>query len=71
MYTDTSHNSPATVYGNVYRAMLVVALKLQAYVQQWGIEPRRKVAFLYSTLKLADSSSSADRARDKQRSSSR
>ncbi|GJN91088.1 hypothetical protein Rhopal_004105-T1 [Rhodotorula paludigena] len=50
MYTDTSHNSPATVYGNVYRAMLVVALKLQAYVQQWGIEPLRKVAFLYKVI---------------------
>ncbi|GAA5844734.1 hypothetical protein JCM9279_002901 [Rhodotorula babjevae] len=47
LYTDTSHNSLATAYSNVYRAMLVVALKFRAYVHEWGIEPRRKVAFLF------------------------
>lgn len=48
MYTDTSHNSLATVYTNIYRSMLVVALKFQAYVQEWGTDPRRKTGFLYS-----------------------
>jgi len=48
MYTDTSHNSLATAYSNVYRAMLVVALKFEAYLHQWGMDPRRKVGFLYS-----------------------
>lgn len=50
MYTDTSHNSLSTVYINIYRSMLVVALKFQAYVQEWGTDPRRKTGFLYSAL---------------------
>ncbi|BGP08731.1 Telomerase reverse transcriptase [Rhodotorula toruloides] len=50
MYTDTSHNSLATVYTNIYRSMLVVALKFQAYVQEWGTDPRRKTGFLYKVI---------------------
>ncbi|BGP25246.1 Telomerase reverse transcriptase [Rhodotorula toruloides] len=50
MYTDTSHNSPSTVYTNIYRSMLVVALKFQAYVQGWGMDPRRKTGFLYKVI---------------------
>ncbi|GAA6058467.1 hypothetical protein JCM3770_002740 [Rhodotorula araucariae] len=50
LYIDTTHNAPATVYSNVYRAMLVVALKFQAYVQEWGIDPRRKVGFLHKAI---------------------
>ncbi|KAK4334926.1 Telomerase reverse transcriptase [Rhodotorula toruloides] len=50
MYTDTSHNSLSTVYINIYRSMLVVALKFQAYVQEWGTDPRRKTGFLYKII---------------------
>ncbi|BGP56240.1 hypothetical protein JCM8202_005757 [Rhodotorula sphaerocarpa] len=50
MYLDTAHNTPATAYGNVYRGLLVVALKFQAYVQEWGVDPRKKSAFLYNIL---------------------
>ncbi|BGP32724.1 Telomerase reverse transcriptase [Rhodotorula toruloides] len=50
MYTDTSHNSLSTVYTNIYRSMLVVALKFQAYVQEWGTDPRRKTGFLYKVI---------------------
>lgn len=48
MYVDTAHNSPSTAYANVYRGLLVVALKFQAYVQEWGVDARRKSSFLYS-----------------------
>ena len=48
MYVDTAHNSPSTAYANVYRGLLVVALKFQAYVQEWGVDARRKSNFLYS-----------------------
>ncbi|BGP48846.1 Telomerase reverse transcriptase [Rhodotorula kratochvilovae] len=51
LYTDTTHNSLATVYSNIYRAMLVVALKFQAYVQEWGVDPRRKIGFLYKVIR--------------------
>ncbi|GAA6017946.1 hypothetical protein JCM10207_002715 [Rhodosporidiobolus poonsookiae] len=50
MYSDTSYNSSATAFINAYRSMLVVALKFQAYVQEWGIDPRRKSAFLLKAL---------------------
>lgn len=52
MYVDTAHNSLATAYGNLYRSLLVVALKFQAYVQEWGIDARRKSAFLYGAIVL-------------------
>lgn len=52
MYVDTAHNSPATAYANVYRALLVVALKFQAYVQEWGVNARRKSGFLYSEYRV-------------------
>ncbi|KAG0659712.1 hypothetical protein C6P46_005071 [Rhodotorula mucilaginosa] len=50
MYVDTAHNSPSTAYANVYRGLLVVALKFQAYVQEWGIDARRKSSFLYNNV---------------------
>ncbi|GAA5971226.1 hypothetical protein JCM11641_004195 [Rhodosporidiobolus odoratus] len=50
LYSDTSYNSPSTAYGNVYRAMLVVALKFQAYAQEWGLDPRQKADFLLKTI---------------------
>lgn len=58
MYLDTAHNTPATAYGNVYRGLLVVALKFQAYVQEWGVDPRKKSAFLYSTCSASPGSGS-------------
>ncbi|GAA5826431.1 hypothetical protein JCM11251_002363 [Rhodosporidiobolus azoricus] len=50
LYSDTSYNSPTTAYTNVYRGMLVVALKFQAYVGEWGVDSRRKSAFLYAAV---------------------
>ncbi|GAA5851509.1 hypothetical protein JCM8547_001116 [Rhodosporidiobolus lusitaniae] len=46
LYSDTSYNSPSTAYANVYRGMLVVALKFQAYVQEWEIDAKAKSAWL-------------------------
>ena len=49
MYTDTNFNSSNTVYSNIYQAMLVVALKFRAYVQEWSGSLRGKVTFFWST----------------------
>ena len=49
MYTDTNFNSANTVYSNIYQAMLVVALKFRAYVQEWSGSLRGKVTFFWST----------------------
>ncbi|BGP16855.1 Telomerase reverse transcriptase [Rhodosporidiobolus nylandii] len=46
LFCDTSYNSQSTAHANVYRAMLVVALKFQAYVQEWGVEPKERDVFL-------------------------
>ncbi|GAA5952834.1 hypothetical protein JCM3765_002979 [Sporobolomyces pararoseus] len=50
MYTDTNFNSKSTVYLNIYQAMLVVALKYQAYVQEWCGSLKGKVTFLWNAL---------------------
>ncbi|GAA5915420.1 hypothetical protein JCM6882_001418 [Rhodosporidiobolus microsporus] len=50
LYSDTSYNSPSTAYTNVYRGMLIVALKFQAYVGEWGVDSRRKTEFLWTAI---------------------
>jgi hypothetical protein len=47
IYTDTSHNSRNVVYLNMYQAMLVVALKFQAYVAEWGADPRKRPDYFF------------------------
>jgi len=53
MYTDTNFNSRTTVYSNIYQAMLVVALKFQAYIQDWCGSLKGKITFFWSTFPLA------------------
>ncbi|GAA5934697.1 telomerase reverse transcriptase [Sporobolomyces koalae] len=50
MYTDTNYNSSATVYLNIYQAMLVVALKFSAYVQEWTGTIKGRVAFFWKAV---------------------
>ncbi|GAA5865197.1 hypothetical protein JCM1840_003940 [Sporobolomyces johnsonii] len=50
MYTDTSYNSLSTVYSNIYQAMLVVALKFQVYVQEWGWDLRHRMGFFWRAI---------------------
>ncbi|GAA5841755.1 hypothetical protein JCM5353_007420 [Sporobolomyces roseus] len=50
MYTDTNFNSSNTVYSNIYQAMLVVALKFRAYVQEWSGGLKGKVVFFWNAL---------------------
>ncbi|GAA6042852.1 hypothetical protein JCM8097_007190 [Rhodosporidiobolus ruineniae] len=51
LYSDTTYNSSTTAYTNIYRAMLVVALKFQAYVQEWGVDARAKSGFLLQSVR--------------------
>ncbi|GAA5958254.1 hypothetical protein JCM10213_002618 [Rhodosporidiobolus nylandii] len=51
LFCDTSYNSQSTAHANVYRAMLVVALKFQAYVQEWGVEPKERDVFLLNAVR--------------------
>jgi hypothetical protein len=57
LYSDTSYNSPTTAYSNVYRGMIVVALKFQAYVQEWGVDAKKSTAYLLSPSDLVISCS--------------
>ncbi|GAA5871307.1 hypothetical protein JCM16303_000711 [Sporobolomyces ruberrimus] len=51
MYTDTTFNSLSTVYSNIYQALLIVALKYRAYIQEWCGSLRGKVSFFWSALR--------------------
>ncbi|GAA6017246.1 hypothetical protein JCM11491_001868 [Sporobolomyces phaffii] len=51
MYTDTNFNSKMTVLSNIYEAMLVVALKYRAYVQEWCGSLKGKVVFFWNALR--------------------
>ncbi|GAA5910442.1 telomerase reverse transcriptase [Sporobolomyces salmoneus] len=50
MYTDTNFNSTTTVYENIYQAMLVVALKYRAYVQEWCGSLKGKTVFFWNVI---------------------
>ncbi|KAK4054671.1 Telomerase reverse transcriptase [Microbotryomycetes sp. JL221] len=50
IYNDTTHNSIMTVYTNTYQALLIVALKFQAYVQLWGADPRKQPKFFQNVI---------------------
>lgn len=48
IFNDTTHNAKQTVYFNTYQALLVVALKFQAYVREWSVKPGARAGFFTS-----------------------
>lgn len=46
IYTDTSFNSLAVVYSNIYQNFLILAMKMANYIKVWGMDPDKHRDFV-------------------------